>query len=88
MGRSHESSTREREEDRSPPNITWARQWSLDAAQNSLSESPFWTLPSEVTLHIFGHLSAHGLGQVSLVCRQFKMIADHDELWKAKCNSE
>ena len=75
-------------ETRSPPNITWPRQWPIDTTENAVSESPFRTLPTEVTLQIFRQLSAHELCHVSLVCRRFKMIADHDELWKAKCNSE
>ena len=74
--------------ERAPPNITWPRQWPIDATQNALSESPFQALPIEVTLQIFRHLSVDELCQVSLVCRRLKMIADQDELWKAKCNSE
>jgi hypothetical protein len=77
-----------RDDDRAPPNITWPHQWPIDATQNAMSESSFRTLPTEVTLEIFRYLSVHELGQVSLVCRHFKMIADHDDLWKMKCNSE
>ena len=78
----------EQREDRVPPNITWPRQWPIDATQNALSKSPFRALPTEVTQQIFRYLSVYELGQVSLVCRRLKMIADHDELWKVKCNSE
>ena len=35
-------------------------------------------------LQIFKFLSVHDLGNVSLVCRSFKMIADQDEIWKLK----
>ena len=83
-----ESQKTNRRDDRDPPNITWPRQWPIDATLNATSKSPFQALPTEVTLQIFRHLSVYELGQVSLVCRRFKMIADHDELWKAKCNSE
>ncbi len=70
---------------RSPPKITWQHSWSSDQIQGALVESNFARLPTEVVLEIFKFLSVHDLGNVSLVCRSFKMIADRDELWKSKC---
>ena len=88
MKRLREAATSKRADNRSGPNITWPRQWSTDSTQDAMAESPFRALPTEVTLQIFRYLSVYDLGQVSLICRRLKMIADHDELWKAKCNSE
>ena len=68
------------------PKITWKHLWPSDEAKAALSKSVFGTLPTEVMLHIFKYLSVHELGQVSLVCRSFKMIADQDEIWKLKTN--
>ena len=71
---------------RSSPKITWTHQWPSDQTKTALAQSPFGSLPIEVILQIFKHLSVHDLGDVSLVCRSFKMIADQDEIWKLKCN--
>ena len=62
--------------------------WSMDQVGNALSESSFNNTPNEIILHIFRFLSVPDLCRVSLVCRSFKLIADHDELWKPKCNSK
>ena len=67
-----------------PPNVTWKHIWPLDEIQNALSESYFRALPNEIMLHIFQFLSVHDLCNASLVCRSFKMIADHDDIWKLK----
>ena len=73
---------------RSPPHVTWKHIWSLDEIQDALSKSYFRALPNEVILHILQFLSVHDLCNVSLVCRSFKMIADHDDIWKLKCKCE
>jgi hypothetical protein len=62
--------------------------WSLDESRDALLNSLFNNIPNEIILRIFSFLSVHGLCNVSLVCRSFKMIADHDEIWKYKSNSE
>jgi hypothetical protein len=62
--------------------------WSLDESRDALSNSPFNNIPNEIILHIFSFFSIRSLCKVSLVCRSFKMIADHDEIWKYKCNSK
>ncbi|CAF0853889.1 unnamed protein product [Adineta steineri] len=72
---------------RSPPKITWQHSWSSDETKNGLENSHFGTIPTEVMLDIFKYLSVHDLGNVSLTCRSFKMIADQDEIWKLKYNS-
>jgi hypothetical protein len=71
---------------RSPPEVTWEHSWTPHEIQTGLDNSPFRLLPTEVMLHIFKFLSVHNLGNVSSVCRSFKMIADQDEIWKLKCN--
>ncbi len=71
---------------RDPPKITWEHSWLLDEAQDALVESYFRALPTEVMLHIFKFLTVHDLGNISSVCRSFKMIADQDEIWKLKSN--
>ena len=73
---------------RSPPHVTWKHIWAAYEAQKALQESPFARLPTEVMLQILRSLSVNDLGNVSLVCRAFKMIADNDEIWKPKCNRE
>ena len=75
-------------DERCPPNVTWKHIWLADEARQALQESPFGRLPIEVMLQILRSLSVNDLGNVSLVCRAFKMIADSDEIWKPKCNSE
>jgi hypothetical protein len=70
---------------RSPPELTWQHLWSLDETKDALAQSPFQMLPTEVMWNIFRFLSVHDLGNVSLLCRSFKMIADQDEMWKSKC---
>jgi hypothetical protein len=74
---------------RSPPEITWKHSWSTDETKNALTNSAFRALPTEVMLHIFKFLNVYDLGNVSLVCRSFKMIADQDDIWKlkSKCKS-
>ncbi|CAF0951485.1 unnamed protein product [Adineta steineri] len=72
---------------RRSPKITWEHSWSSDEIKNALENSHFRVLPTEVILQIFKFLSVHDLGNVSLVCRRFKMVADHDEIWKLKCQS-
>lgn len=71
---------------RDPPKITWSHLWPSEATKDALAQSIFQKLPTEVILKIFQSLSVHELGQVSLVCRLFKMIADQDEIWKLKSN--
>ncbi len=61
--------------------------WPLDETRVALTESLFNNIPNEIMLHIFRFLSVPDLGNISLVCRSFKMIADQDEIWKPKCNS-
>ncbi|CAF1035005.1 unnamed protein product [Rotaria sordida] len=70
----------------SPAKITWKHVWTFDKSQNALLNSPFIDIPTEIMLKIFGLLSIHDLGNVSLVCRSFKMIVDQDTIWKKKCN--
>ena len=62
--------------------------WTSDEIQNTLLNSPFNGLPIEIILKIFGLLSVYDLGNVSLVCRYFKMIVDQDIIWKTRCNSK
>jgi hypothetical protein len=62
--------------------------WSFDETRNVLSKSPFIHVSNEIVLHIFQFLSVRDLCNISLVCRSFKLIADHDQLWKLKCNSK
>jgi hypothetical protein len=69
---------------RCPPKITWEHSWPSEEANNALAQSNFRALPNEVILHIFKFLTVHDLGNVSLVCRVFKMLADQDEIWKLK----
>ena len=71
---------------RSPPELNWKHQWSNDEMQDALSESLFQNLPIEIMLRIFQYFSIPELSQVSLVCRHFKMIASHDQIWKKKCS--
>jgi hypothetical protein len=71
--------------ERCPPNVIWQHLWAINETQYALAESFFFILPAEIILHIFKSLSVHDLGDISLVCRSFKMIADRDELWKSKC---
>ncbi|CAF0903062.1 unnamed protein product [Rotaria sordida] len=44
-------------------------------------------MPTEMILKIFELHSVRDLENVSLVCRYFKMIVDHDIIWKTRCNS-
>ncbi len=62
--------------------------WVLDETRVALVKSLFNNIPNEIVLHIFRFLSVPDLCNVALVCRSFKMIADHDEIWKPKCNSK
>jgi hypothetical protein len=62
--------------------------WPLNELRDALSESLFVKIPNEIILQIFRFLFVGDLCNVSLVCRSFKMIADHDEIWKPKCNSK
>ncbi len=62
--------------------------WSLNETRGALSKSPFNNIPNEIVLHVFQFLSVRDLCNVSLVCRAFKMIADDDEIWKAKSNGK
>jgi hypothetical protein len=71
-----------------PPLVTWNHSWSLDETRDSLLESSFIIIPTEIILRIFGLLSVSDLGRISLVCRRFKMIVDHDVIWQPKCNSK
>jgi hypothetical protein len=75
-------------DERCPPHVTWKHIWSVNQTQQALQESLFARLPIEVMLQIFRCLSVNDLANISLVCRQFKMTADSDEIWKPKCNSE
>ena len=70
---------------RSAPKVMWEHSWSSDEVHTGLTNSLFRLLPTEVILHIFKFLSVHDLGNVSSLCRSFKMIADQDEIWKLKC---
>ena len=83
-----ETSWDEEEAAHSPPLITWKHLWSMDQTSNALTESPFDRIPAEILIKIFRLLSVDDLANVSLVCRSFKMIADQDEIWQLKCNSE
>ncbi|CAF3529452.1 unnamed protein product [Rotaria sp. Silwood1] len=69
------------------PNVTWQHVWSSSETQVALLNSPFVSISNEILLHIFRFLSVRDLGNVSLVCRSFKMVADQDEIWKPKCNT-
>ncbi len=69
---------------RKPPKVTWEHSWPSDETKNALAQSGFRALPNEIILHIFKFLTVHDLGNVSLVCRSFKMLADQDEIWKLK----
>ena len=72
---------------RPPPNLNWKHQWSSDEMQDALSESVFQTLPAEIMLRIFDHFRIGELSQISLVCRHFKMLASHDQIWRRRCSS-
>jgi len=73
---------------RPPPNITWKHLWPLSETRDASSESPFLDISIEVMTQIFQFLSVRDLGNVSSVCRSFKMIADQDGIWKSKFNSK
>ena len=62
--------------------------WPLNETRDALSESLFKNLPIETILYIFRFLSVHDVCRVSLVSRCFKMITNHDQIWKPKCNSK
>ena len=68
--------------------ITWEHLWTFDLTRNALLNSPFFVIPNEILLKIFELLSVRDLGNVSLVCRLFKMIVGQDYIWKIKCNSK
>jgi hypothetical protein len=68
--------------------ITGKHVWTFDEIQNALLNSPFIRIPTEILLNIFGLLSVRDLGNISLVCRYFKMITDQDVIWKTRCNSK
>jgi hypothetical protein len=72
---------------RALPKVTWTHVWPLNETRGAFLKSLFSTLPPEIILQIFRSLSVRDLGNVSLVCRSFKMIADQDEIWKSKFNS-
>ncbi|CAF1202366.1 unnamed protein product [Rotaria sordida] len=80
------SSTTIEETRRSPPIITWKLVQPVSQIQHALSDSPFANLPIEILIQIFRLLSVHDLGNVSLVCCYFKVIADQDDIWRSKCN--
>ncbi|CAF1315102.1 unnamed protein product [Rotaria sordida] len=69
------------------PKITWKHLWTFNEAENALLKSPFINMPTEMMLKIFELLSVRDLENVSLVCRYFKMIVDHDIIWKTRCNT-
>jgi len=73
---------------RSPPQITWKHSWTTSETRDALLNSSFSNIPNEIYLQIFQFLSIRDLGNVSLVCRQFKTIADDDQIWKSKCKSK
>lgn len=62
--------------------------WPLNETYDALSKSFFNNIPNEIILYIFRYLSVHDLCNISLVCRSFKLTADHDEIWKTKCKSK
>jgi RNA polymerase subunit RPABC4/transcription elongation factor Spt4 len=62
--------------------------WPLNEIRFALSESLFNKIPNETILHMFRFLSVPDLCNVSLVCRSFKIMVDHDQIWKPKCNSK
>ncbi|CAF3938329.1 unnamed protein product [Rotaria sordida] len=68
------------------PKITWKHLWTFNEAENALLKSPFINMPTEMMLKIFELLSVRDLENISLVCRYFKMIVDHDIIWKTRCN--
>jgi hypothetical protein len=74
--------------ERSPPQITWKHSWSISETEDALLNSLFSSIPTEIAFRIFKFLSIHDLGNVSLVCRRFKMIVDQDDIWRSKCNSK
>jgi hypothetical protein len=73
---------------RSPPQITWKHSWTTSETRDALLNSSFSNIPNEIYLQIFQFFSIRDLGNVSLVCRQFKIIADDDQIWKSKCKSK
>ncbi|CAF1275598.1 unnamed protein product [Rotaria sordida] len=68
------------------PKITWKHLWTFNEAENALLKSPFINMATEMMLKIFELLSVRDLENISLVCRYFKMIVDHDIIWKTRCN--
>ena len=88
FGTSKNQSAKGEKSRRSPPKITWEHSWALDKTKNALARSSFRSLPNELVLHVFKFLSVHELGNISLVCRAFKMLADQDEVWKSKTKCE
>lgn len=59
----------------------------LGQSRHVLSESIFDKIPNEILLHIFRYLLDRDLCTISLVCRSFQVIANLDEIWKYKCQS-
>lgn len=80
-----DTSTKQNKNERSQPDVKWRHSWSTNEMLQALEASHFKLLPNEVILQIFKFLSVHDLGNVSLVCRAFKIIADQDDIWKLKC---
>ncbi len=54
--------------------------WPFDETRNAFFMPSFKNLSNEIILHIFRYLSVNDLCNVSLVCRSFKMLADHDDI--------
>ncbi len=77
-------STTDKQSHCTPPKLNWKHLWPTNEANDALAQSDFRALPNEVMLHIFKYLTVHDLGNISLVCRSFKMLADQDEIWKLK----
>lgn len=75
------------EEKRSPPEIPWEHKWPNIETRVSISQSVFENIPDEILLQIFRFLSVHELGQLSLVCRHFKMLIDRDDVWQHRVNN-
>lgn len=71
-----------------PPCITWSHKWPPNETRDALPDSVFASIPNEILLRIFQLLSVRDLCSISLVCRQFKLIADQDEIWQVKYSSK
>lgn len=75
-------------EARTPPQLTWQYAWTRDEVVDALASSPFALLPDEISLRILQSLSVRDLANVSLICRQFKILTDDETIWQRHCQGK